>query len=269
MSVVPGVPVTMTTKGSGSRARTLKGLAGFFAQAWGAGARDEMVAGLDACSGRVGRSVGARLVALGEGLPGGDDGGGGGGDGDGHGDGDGEVTTGLRAVARRVGVAVRGGGIDGLPVVLTHGDLRAGNLLVGDDDDDDGGGELVGVVDWAEAEYLPFGMALYGVEHLLGRVERSGDDDDDGRMRFVYCEGAKGLREGFFELLRSEIVELREPRVWEAVMLSRAVGILLWHGIAWDEGRLDRVVNWEQDAEELAYLEAFLHVRLDGSGSIG
>ena len=29
-------------------------------------------------------------------------------------------------------------------------------------------GQITGIIDWAEAEVLPFGLALYGLENLLG-----------------------------------------------------------------------------------------------------
>ncbi|KAH6649586.1 hypothetical protein F5144DRAFT_607715 [Chaetomium tenue] len=50
-----------------------------------------------------------------------------------------------------------------LPLALTHGDLCEMNLLV-----DPATGRLTGVVDWAEARALPFGLALYGLENVLG-----------------------------------------------------------------------------------------------------
>lgn len=43
----------------------------------------------------------------------------------------------------------------------------------------------------------------------------------------------------------------------EAVLLARDVGVLLWYGTAFDEGRLDKVVNEQDDRVELACLEAF------------
>jgi hypothetical protein len=37
------------------------------------------------------------------------------------------------------------------------------NLLVDKDD-----GHLTGVIDWAEAEILPFGCELWGIENVMG-----------------------------------------------------------------------------------------------------
>lgn len=56
-----------------------------------------------------------------------------------------------------------------LPWVLTHGDLVPGNMMV-----DASSGRLTGLVDWAEAEVLPFGVCFYGVEEVLGGMTEGG-----------------------------------------------------------------------------------------------
>lgn len=193
------------------------GMAGFFATSWNRRKSTTVM------NGKVGRSIRGRLSKLETELP----------------------SSWLRS---RAGIARRAFDsrlLDRLPVVLNHGDLLPSNIMV-----EPRSWRLSGLVDWAEAEYLPFGMTLYGVEHLLGymNVHRS----------FVYYEQATELRYMFWRRLKAEIPELKNPQVWGAMMLSREIGILLWHGIAWDEGRLDRVVDCENDGEELAYLETFL-----------
>ncbi|KAG9694712.1 hypothetical protein KCU95_g5542, partial [Aureobasidium melanogenum] len=50
-----------------------------------------------------------------------------------------------------------------LPWVLTHDDLSSMNLLL-----DAATGNLRGVVDWADAAVRPFGIALWGLESVLG-----------------------------------------------------------------------------------------------------
>ena len=168
------------------------------------------------------------------------------------------------------------GAIEGeLPWVLTHGDLKGGNVLVGVDDCDGSRPklELTGLVDWAEAEYLPFGVGLYGLEELLGRNETGAD----GRSRFRYFSDAEELREAFWEKLEDAVPELRDPEMREAVENARLLGLLLWyvplcsvfplklpivmnnrHGIAFDDGALNRVVCPGQDDEELQRLDLFL-----------
>ncbi|KAF2158685.1 hypothetical protein M409DRAFT_71530 [Zasmidium cellare ATCC 36951] len=208
-------------EGELGRLRGLMGdLAGFFMRSWRKGDGYGRVRG----KGKVGASIRERLVLLEGGLP----------------------RRWLRLRARSVRRGFDSGLLDCLPVVLNHGDLLPSNIMV-----DRGSWRLTGLVDWAEAEYLPFGMSLYGIEHLLGGF-------DHERQRFVYYDRANELRDAFWDRLRAEIPELRDQDIWKAVILSRTIGILLWHGIAWDEGRLDRVVDYVNDREELAYLESFL-----------
>lgn len=120
---------------------------------------------------------------------------------------------------------------EGLPWVLTHGDLKGGNVLVEVDDcDGDGNGsrsklELTGLVDWAEAEYLPFGVGLYGLEELLGRTEPG----PGGRSRFRYFSDAEELRAAFWEELEDAVPELRDPEMRAAVENARLLGLLLWY----------------------------------------
>lgn len=50
-----------------------------------------------------------------------------------------------------------------LPMVLTHGDLSEKNIMVDPVD-----GRVIGIVNWDNAELLPFGFALYALEHFFG-----------------------------------------------------------------------------------------------------
>ncbi|KAH8589993.1 hypothetical protein B0O99DRAFT_599441 [Bisporella sp. PMI_857] len=134
-----------------------------------------------------------------------------------------------------------------LPWVLTHGDIVPGNLMV-----DSFSGHLLGLVDWAEAEYLPFGVNFYGLEEILGQMTPSG---------FQYHANADVLRGLFWGQLRKGIPELQNASVLEAVELARDLGVLLWHGIAFDNGAIDRVVEEEKDVNEICRLDAFLDLR--------
>lgn len=145
-----------------------------------------------------------------------------------------------------------------LPVALNHGDVLPRNLLV-----DEETGRLRGVVDWGESEWLVFGVVLGGVEWLFGSIQKEkGDGGGKGKVKFVYDDDddADRLRGYFWGCLKDRIRELEDEEMWEAVMLARRVGILLWCGIAWDEGRRERVVGCggKEDEEDLACLEAFL-----------
>jgi hypothetical protein len=135
--------------------------------------------------------------------------------------------------------------VTSLPWVFTHGDLIAGNIMV---DPTDGG--LTGLVDWAEAEHLPFGVCLYGLEEMLGEMGAGG---------FRYCKETQRLRDLFWDKLRRGITEMEDGgEVLERVKIARDVGVLLWWGIAWNEGRIDRVVEEGRDVEEIMRLDAFL-----------
>jgi len=136
--------------------------------------------------------------------------------------------------------------IEALPWVLSHGDIVAGNVMV-----DPSSGRLLGLVDWAEAERLPFGITLYGLEEFLGEMTVTG---------FQYHQDASDLRKIFWEQLMNQIPELHNSRVVGAVKLARDLGVLLWHGIAFDNGAIDRVVEEGKDVDEIYRLDAFLDI---------
>ncbi|KAJ8106875.1 hypothetical protein OPT61_g9250 [Boeremia exigua] len=139
--------------------------------------------------------------------------------------------------------------IDDYPVVLNHGDLIPSNILVNEET-----WEITGLVDWAEAEWLPFGTCLYSLEYLLGSLQMVPHE----KLAFVYYDNALLLRERFCTTLLVEAPELGFRA--NQLQVMRDTGVLLWHGYAWDEGAIDRVVNEADDGEELAKLRAFLSV---------
>lgn len=171
--------------------------------------------------GTVGRSIHPRLMSLCKDLP-----------------------IRFRASARHVLANLHR--VEALPWVLTHGDIVAANIMV-----DPSSGALTGLVDWAEAEILPFGTCLYGLEEILGEMTPTG---------YQYRPDAEELRHLFWAELRRNIPALRRSHVHEAVKLARDLGVLLWHGIAFDDGAIDRVVQEGRDVEEIHRLEAFLPV---------
>ncbi|KAG8156673.1 hypothetical protein KVR01_013464 [Diaporthe batatas] len=147
-------------------------------------------------------------------------------------------------------------GIESLPWVLTHGDVVPANMMVQNPQDASSGAVVLsGFLDWAEAEYLPFGVGMYGLEALLGEPDCEG--------RFGYYSEAKELRECFWTRLEAEMPELRlrsgAEGFREKVEAAHVIGVLLWHGIAFDNGRLDRVVDESnpEDAEEVRILDLF------------
>ena len=142
------------------------------------------------------------------------------------------------------------------PVVLNHGDLIPTNICV-----DENSWRITGLVDWAEAEWLPFGTCLYGLEYLLGHLEHTPANlnNADERPAWRYSSDTSRLREIFWARLCEEAPGIRERR--EDVLLARDLGVLLWYGYAWDEGAINRVVNEEDDTAEVECLRSFLAVR--------
>lgn len=253
--------------------------------------------------------------------------------------------------------------IETLPWVLTHGDLVPSNIMVDFCPEPEptpvsdfkshcscsppsslmkGGPPVIsGLIDWAEAEYFPFGVGAYGLEEFLGiQVPIDGDGIDlflpplptptssspsasasnepgrkypPPRSNFQYFPDAESLRSLFWTELEKRIrvhfpatplgsplpsqKEDESPKLnlnpdpnpspnqdhgsvpssvpsalisnekkslykWpeflETVKLARTLGILLWHGIAFDDGRLDRVVCEGRDDEEIQRLDMHL-----------
>jgi serine/threonine protein kinase len=143
--------------------------------------------------------------------------------------------------------------IEALPMVLAHGDIVPSNILLDPTD-----GHLFGLVDWAEAEMLPFGICLYGLEEILGHM--TGDN------QFVYYADAEQARAAFWDKFRTEIPLLGDKKTFEAVLLARDLGILLWHGFAFDDGAINRVVEEGRDYQEICYLDTLLgHQRRESS----
>ncbi|KAM0512612.1 hypothetical protein ACHAPE_008636 [Trichoderma viride] len=135
---------------------------------------------------------------------------------------------------------------------VTHGDLLPGNMMV-----DAETGHLTGLIDWAEAEWLPFGMALYGVEEVLG------EDRPCSEGGFRYFDDHEELRRLFWDEFLSFIRRDGTNSDDRLGLLRKAgaarrLGILLWRGIAFDDGKMDRVVEARRDGSEIQKLRLFL-----------
>lgn len=148
--------------------------------------------------------------------------------------------------------------IEGMPWCLTHGDLVPANIMV-----DPVSGHLTGLIDWAEGEWLPFGIGLYGLEEVLGEEVRA--------KGFQYYPEHEELRDLFWERIFDKTAQsLYNLPSLRHTKLSRDLGILLWRGIAFEDGRIDRVAETGRDDSELHKLELFLKARnpsiLEGAG---
>lgn len=290
MDVLPGIAyegilprhVELSAAEEGRLRCLLDGLARFFRQTWSSGRLPGWLMAPAQVQGRVGGTIPWRLWKVANELP---------------------ATCGLRDEAKKLQEEVKAGGMKDLPKCLSHGDLLPPNLLV-----DTETGRLTGVVDWAEAEVLPFGMALYGIERLLGWIQQPTTENIDNaadepahrnttrnaqreissspmsekadsvissssplpsnkpsttepakaKVEFTYYKQAPALRAHFYAQLALLIPELREPGMKKQVALARKVGVLLWFGFGWDDGKIDRTINEKDDPVELAQLVAFL-----------
>ena len=155
--------------------------------------------------------------------------------------------------------------LDVLPVVLTHGDIVPSNIMVHPDS-----GMMKGMVDWVEAEFLPFGLSFYGLEYLLGFPSKRRDSMTDSATTFVYYDCAHDLRAHFWSTLYRKIPELKhDTEMLMALHVAKIIGTLLWFGFAWDNGAINRVINVQKDPEVLAYLEAFLFAEIDAWDEFG
>ncbi|KAK6860684.1 Protein kinase-like domain protein [Apiospora arundinis] len=130
-----------------------------------------------------------------------------------------------------------------LPFVLTHGDISESNILVDPDD-----GRITGIIDWAEAEVSPFGLALWGLEPILGYMNPEG---------WHYHANAEELRAEFWRVFEVEIgngesVAALSDDVRHAIRFSRMVGLLLSHGFKYDDNMTRGNVT-----DDLRRVEAF------------
>lgn len=126
------------------------------------------------------------------------------------------------------------------PITITHGDLSEFNLLV-----DQHSGALTGVVDWAEASLLPFGFALYALEHALGAMYLTG---------WAYHENAETLRRQFWDIFNA----IAQPSAVERkrMKVARLAGILFRYGTPVDSGFPGMLGIGGQDSSSLAFLQA-------------
>ncbi|WYZ40458.1 hypothetical protein EsH8_IV_000799 [Colletotrichum jinshuiense] len=222
------------------RRRVVADLAVVFADSW-RGRR----AARDVARGRVGGSLGWRVRLMRDGLPG-------------------ELGGAARAVAAEMRA------IEGLPWVVTHGDLVPDNIMVHPPPSGEGGdrarrdraGGVVGLIDWAEAEWLPFGVGMYGLEEVLGEDVPVPGGGDAAATGFEYYPEARELRNLFWDEVGRVV---GDDEVIRRARRAQVLGVLLWRGIAFDDGLLGRVVDGERDPWDFQRLNAWLL----GEGGLG
>ncbi|KAK0628546.1 hypothetical protein B0T17DRAFT_523014 [Bombardia bombarda] len=106
------------------------------------------------------------------------------------------------------------------PLVLTHSDLKAMNMLV-----DPESGNITGVADWASASILPFGFGLYALANVFGKMDRDG---------WKWFDDADELRGAFWRVF-GELTGLEQdgPQM-RLVKVAEKGGILIRYGTIWD-----------------------------------
>lgn len=129
-----------------------------------------------------------------------------------------------------------------LPHTITHGDLSELNFLIDPDT-----GYITGIVDWAEARVLPFGLGLWAVENVLGFMDNEG---------WHYFDNHKELRALFWTTLRSLTHEFTEQHM-KMVRITRLMGMFRRHGFLVDGTQILGVVG-EENVSALRYLDAFI-----------
>lgn len=106
-----------------------------------------------------------------------------------------------------------------VPWVLTHSDLSNMNILVDSDS-----GHLTGVIDWADASIEPFGIALWGLESVLGC--------SDVRGWAYHGNDVSNSRGLFRKVLFAEIGGDISEEVRRAIEDIRTLGLLLRYGFS-------------------------------------
>ncbi|KAL5355194.1 hypothetical protein BJX96DRAFT_170438 [Aspergillus floccosus] len=127
------------------------------------------------------------------------------------------------------------------PLVLGHGDLCELNILV----DPEAGG-IKGIIDWAEAKISPFGMSLWGVLNMLGKMNSQG---------WHYHDNSPQLERLFWKVFYENAGEVSTGDR-RAITVAERIGLLLRYGSTWEDGVRERPVI-ERDSS-FRYLDAFL-----------
>jgi hypothetical protein len=137
--------------------------------------------------------------------------------------------------------------IDLVPWVLTHQDLSGMNILVDPDT-----GHITGVVDWADAAVEPFGMALWGLESVLGCSGPNGWSYFGSDLSYSHfgCNPSRS-RALFWKTLLREIECTISDECRHAINEVRTLGVLLRYGFRWENGTISPV-------KDTTYLDVFL-----------
>ncbi|KIW39706.1 uncharacterized protein PV06_08295 [Exophiala oligosperma] len=126
------------------------------------------------------------------------------------------------------------------PLVLSHGDLSEFNIYV-----DVNTGHLTGIIDWAEACILPFGISLWSLENILGHMDARG---------WHYYDNHHMLGDLFWQTFEEAVGGVSEADR-QAIRVARMVGFFLRYGFVRENGV--RLLPAKESDSRLRYLDTF------------
>jgi hypothetical protein len=126
------------------------------------------------------------------------------------------------------------------PLVLSHDDLCEMNIFV-----DPNTGHITGIIDWAEARILPFGISLWGFENMLGYMDSQG---------WHYYNNHHKLENLFWQTFEETVGGVSEAHR-QAIRVARMAGFFLRYGFVWEDGV--REIPAKEPDSALRYLDAF------------
>ncbi|KAJ8130001.1 hypothetical protein O1611_g3629 [Lasiodiplodia mahajangana] len=129
------------------------------------------------------------------------------------------------------------------PLVPNHMDLLENNIHVDPDT-----GVIVGVCDWRDAEVGPFGMALGGLETMLG-IRKMNEHG------WSYFPSHRELREQFWTTFYECLGPISEAQR-QCIEVARLTGLFMENGFA--EGEEGNLVPATEKSLDLRYLGAVL-----------
>lgn len=83
-------------------------------------------------------------------------------------------------------------------------------------------GKITGIVDWAEAQILPFGFALYGVENFFGWMDSKG---------WHYFDHYREFENLFWETFREDARTVSDADM-DLIRVARMAGLFYRYGFA-------------------------------------
>ncbi|OAG39644.1 hypothetical protein AYO21_06112 [Fonsecaea monophora] len=126
------------------------------------------------------------------------------------------------------------------PLVLSHDDLCEMNIFV-----DPNTGHVTGIIDWAEASILPFGISLWAFENILGYMDSQG---------WHYYNNRDKLEDLFWQTFEEAVGGISETDR-QAIRVARMAGFFLRYGFVWEDGV--REIPAKESDSDLRYLDAF------------